>query len=133
MGRFVSWDGSNKDLHPGRVRAIVHEWVARVVITNHPHHQSSAQWGDNNYTPHQLVFGANGATIHPIKNQSGVAGPQTLQTPVVGAEQGIGVPLYSHSTITRTTAGPILSVDGSPQEGVSNVYIQNNSRIQIRA
>ena len=93
----------------------------------HNHHQSSAQWGgDNNYTAHQLVFGANGATIHPIKNQSGVAGPQTLQTPVVGAEQGIGVPLYSHSTITRTTAGPILSVDGSPQEGVANVYIQNN-------
>eukprot|EP00986_Skeletonema_menzelii_P012254 scaffold6677_cov155-Skeletonema_menzelii.AAC.23 len=90
----------------------------------HNHHHQSHQWGDNNYTPQRLVFGANGAAIHPINNQSGV-GPQTLQTPV-GAEQGVGVPLYSHSTITRTTAGPILSVDGSPQEGVANVYIQNN-------
>jgi len=97
-------------------------------VHHHHHnvqHQPSHQWGDNNYTPHRLVFGANGAAIHPIKNQSGVTPPPPLQTPV-GAEQGVGVPLYSHSTITRTTAGPILSVDGSPQEGMANVYIQNN-------
>ncbi len=97
------------------------------VHTHHHHnvqHQPS-QWPDNNYTPHRLVFGANGAAIHPIKNQSGVATPPPLQTPV-GAEQGVGVPLYSHSTITRTTAGPILSVDGTQQEGLANVYIQNN-------
>ena len=95
-------------------------------VHNLHHHylqHPTSQWGDNNYTPHQLVFGANGvAAIHPIKNQSGTP---PLQTPV-GAEQGVGVPLYSHSTITRTAAGPILSVDGTPQEGMANVYIQNN-------
>jgi len=107
--------------------------------SHHLHSQQlqSSQWGDNNYTPHQLVFGANGAAIHPITNQSGVQvgpSPPPLQTPPtqnvnypVGAvEQGVGMPLYSHSTITRTTAGPILSVDGAPQEGMANVYIQNN-------
>jgi len=99
-------------------------------VHNHHHHnlqhQTPHQWGENNYTPHRLVFSANGAAIHPITNQSGVANPPPpLQTPV-GAEQGVGAPLYSHSTITRTTAGPILSVDGIPQEGMANVYIQNN-------
>lgn len=94
---------------------------------NHTNQQhQSSQWGDN-YTPHRLVFGANGAAIHPITNQSGgppLRTPQNLNYP--GAEQGVGVPLYSHSTITRTTAGPIVSVDGTPQEGTANVYIQNN-------
>lgn len=87
----------------------------------HPHHQN--QQHQSHYTPHRMVFGANGPAIHPITNQSGGPSPH-LNYP--GQEQGAGVPLYSHSTITRTTAGPILSADGSPQEGTSNVYIQNN-------
>lgn len=89
---------------------------------HHQHHQNQSQWGGSHHTPQRLVFGRNGTSIHPNTDQS--VSHQHLNYP--GAEQGAGAPLYSHSTITRTTAGPILSADGSPQEGTANIYIQNN-------
>jgi len=92
---------------------------------NHNQQHQSSQWSDN-YSPHRLVLGANGAAIHPIANQSGGHARRTQNLNYPGSEPGVGVPLYSHSTITRTTAGPILSVDGTAQEGTANVYIQNN-------
>ena len=110
---------------------------------NQPSHQLSQQGGSggSNHTPHRLVLSANGAVIHPITdNQSGASSSQpqhgvnysgggegTEQHQGGGGGGGIGVPLYSHSTITRTTAGPILAADGSTQDGgTTNVYIQNN-------
>ena len=94
---------------------------------NHTQQNQSSQWSDS-YTPNRLVFGANGASIHPITSQSG--GPSSLQPPqsinYPGVEQGASMPLYSHSTITRTTTGPIVSVDGTTKEGTANIYIQNN-------
>ena len=111
---------------------------------NQPPHQSSQQGGSGgigNHTPHRLVLSANGAVIHPMTdNQSGASSSQpqhgvnysgggegTEQHQGGGGGGGIGVPLYSHSTITRTTAGPILAADGSTQDGgTTNVYIQNN-------
>ena len=59
--------------------------------------------------------------IPPNFNNSGGGGVDSSQS-----SSNQGVPIYSHSTITRTTAAPTVSADGTTHEGTSNVYIQNN-------
>ena len=60
--------------------------------------------------------------IHPnFNNNGGGGGVDSSQS-----SSNQGVPIYSHSTITRTTAAPTVSADGTTHEGISNVYIQNN-------
>ena len=60
--------------------------------------------------------------IHPnFNNNGGGGGVDSSQS-----SSNQGVPIYSHSTITRTTAAPTVSADGTTHESISNVYIQNN-------
>lgn len=86
----------------------------------------------------RMVFGAAGGgggargAIHPLQvNQTmpvppnfNYGGGVAADGSGAGAATGGVVPIYSHSTITRTTAGP----DGTPSHegGGQNVYIQNN-------
>jgi len=81
----------------------------------------------NQTSQQRVVFGANG--ISSGVNDDPLQVPQTMPIPSnfkvthTTASQGVGsqgggsgVPTYSHSTITRTTT----------DEGMTNVYIQNN-------
>ncbi|KAL7533448.1 hypothetical protein ACHAXR_007325 [Thalassiosira sp. AJA248-18] len=104
----------------------------------HHHHQNNNPHGGGwNQMPQQrMVFGAGGGggargAIHPLQvNQTmpvppnfNYGGGVAADGSGAGAAGGV-VPIYSHSTITRTTAGP----DGTPSHegGAQNVYIQNN-------
>jgi len=96
-----------------------------------------------NHMPHQqqqqMIFGAGGiggggAAIHPLPVNQTMPVPPNFNyhggrggaiSPTGG---GGGVPIYSHSTITRTTAGVPPSIVSSADDSASptNVYIQNN-------
>lgn len=100
----------------------------------HYHHQQQQQQGWSNHQqmqpqPQRMVFGSGGgAATHPLMqvNQTMPVPPNFNCGAPAGAEANGGEPIYSHSTITRTTAGPTVSADGASHEGASNVYIQNN-------
>ena len=105
------------------------------------HHQAPAPqgWANQQVTQQRMVIngGGSGAPVHPLQVPQTMPFPSTLNygSPATGGAEargagspsaGGGVPIYSHSTITRTTAGPVVSADGSAHEGAANVYIQNN-------
>mmetsp|Transcript_28533 Transcript_28533/g.68677 ORF Transcript_28533/g.68677 Transcript_28533/m.68677 type:complete len:577 (-) Transcript_28533:234-1964(-) len=105
--------------------------------SHHPQAPTSHVW-TNHQTPQRAAFGTGGeAAIHPLQVNQTIAVPPSLNygaatrgtemgAAVAAGRSGAGVPIYSHSTITRTTAGPIVSADGASHEGAANVYIQNN-------
>jgi len=85
-------------------------------------------WSGHQQMPQQqMAFGAGGrgkATHQLQVNQTLPIPPNFNHGP--GGPDGGGLPIYSHSTITRTTSGSIASPDGASQEGTANIYIQNN-------
>ena len=77
---------------------------------------------------HRMTFGGvSGTSAHPFQQGQAFSPPPNFNFCPGGTEAG--VPIYSHSTITRTMGGPILSASGdgtAPDFGTANVYIQNN-------
>lgn len=83
-------------------------------------------WSGHPMPQQQMVFGTGGgAAIHPLQVNPTMPIPPNFNYGT-GGPDGAGAPIYSHSTITRTTAGSIVSADGATHEGAANVYIQNN-------
>ena len=81
--------------------------------------------------PGGVGVGVGGSGSHPLQVSQTMSVPPNFGATnnggalIVGAENG-PTPIYSHSTITRTTAGPVISPDGTTTDGAANVYIQNN-------
>lgn len=91
-----------------------------------PQQQQQQQWSAPNQMPQRMGFNATGASNNAsgsLHNPLHVDQTMPIPPKFVG-HKATGVPIYSHSTIVRTMAGP----DGASHDGgaVANVYIQNN-------
>ena len=100
--------------------------MAQAAAMNGPPQHHGPQWSSQS-APQRVVFGAGGnaAAAHPLQVNPTMPMPPNVNYVAPGGAEA-GVTIYSHSTITRTTAGPVVLADGTTSEGAANVYVQNN-------